>query len=122
MQKMKDKKELIKEYKMSPPKMGIFRITNKVNGKIYLIASKNLPATHNRFPFAFKDNNYFIRELQNDWNKYGDDAFVYDDLDVLEPGDDPKSDYTEELNTLLQLWLDKLQPYGDRGYHTKKQD
>lgn len=119
---MKTKKELIKEYKTQPPKMGIFRITNTINNKIYLIASKNLPATHNRFPFAFQDKNYYIRELQEDWNKYGNSAFKYDDLDILEPNENPDYDYTQDLEALLQLWLDKLQPYDEKGYHKKKKN
>jgi len=117
---MPTKEELKKEYKMNPPKMGIFRITNTANNKIYLIASKNLPAAFNRFPFALRTGNYFIRGLQNDWDKYGEAAFKFDELDILEFKEDPNYDYTEDLEMLLQLWLDKLQPYDDKGYHERK--
>jgi hypothetical protein len=117
---MPTKEELKKEYKMNPPKMGIFRITNTVNKKIYLIASKNLPAMFNRYPFALRTGNYFIRDLQKEWDEFGESAFSFDELDVLEFKEDPNYDYTDDLKTLLNLWLDKLQPYGDKGYHQKK--
>jgi hypothetical protein len=118
---MPTKEELKKEYKLNPPKMGIFRITNTVNGKIYLVATKNLPAAYNRFPFSLKGGNYFIRDLQKEWNEFGEAAFKFDELDVLEFREDPNYDYTDDLEELLQLWLEKLQPYGDKGYHTKKE-
>ena len=39
-------------------------------------------------------------------------------LDVLKPvDDDPAHDYREDLKTLEKIWMEKLQPYGDRGYH-----
>lgn len=117
---MQTKEELKKEYKLNPPKMGIFRITNTVNGKIYLKATKNIPAMFNRFPFSLRSGNYFVRELQDDWDKFGETAFKYDELDVLEFKEDPNYDYTEDLEMLLELWLDKLQPYDEKGYHTKK--
>jgi len=117
---MPTKEELKKEYKLNPPKMGIFRITNTKNNKIYLIASKNLPAAHNRFPFSLRTGNYFIGELQKEWDEFGESAFAFDDLDVLEFQEDPNYNYTEDLETLLQLWLDRLQPYGEKGYHKKK--
>ena len=116
---MVSKKELIKEYKMNPPEMGIFRIKNKINNKIYLIASKNLPATYNRFPTTFIIGNYFIRDIQKDFDEFGQEAFEYDTLDVLERKDDPNYDYTDDLNELLNLWIDKLQPFDDKGYHVK---
>jgi hypothetical protein len=116
---MASKKELIKEYKMNPPQMGIFRIKNKMNHKIYLIASENLPATYNRFPETFVIGNYFIRDLQKDFDQFGQDAFEYDTLDVLERKEDPSYDYTDDLNELLKLWIDKLQPFDDKGYHVK---
>jgi hypothetical protein len=117
---MASKKELIKEYKMNPPQMGIFRITNKINNKIYLIASKNLPATYNRFPATFIIGNYFIRDIQKDFDEFGQEAFEYDTLDVLERNDDLNYDYTDDLNELLKLWVDKLEPFNEKGYHTKK--
>lgn len=117
---MPTKEELKQEYKLNPPKMGIFKITNTKNNKILLIATKNLPAMYNRYPFALRSGNYFIRDLQKEWDEYGEEAFKFEDLDVLEFKEDPAYDYTDDLETLLQLWLDKLQPYGDKGYHTKK--
>jgi len=40
-------------------------------------------------------------------------------LDQLEPKEDPAYNYTDDLTVLLELWLEKLQPFEDRGYNKK---
>jgi hypothetical protein len=32
---------------------------------------------------------------------------------------DPPRELDDELTLLEQIWLEKLEPYGDRGYNTK---
>ena len=46
MEKM-DKKTKIREYKETPRLMGLYQIKNKVNGKILIGSSVNLPAILN---------------------------------------------------------------------------
>ena len=41
-------------------------------------------------------------------------------LDELEPKMDPDYNYQEDLAFLEQYWLDKLKPFGDRGYNEIK--
>jgi hypothetical protein len=38
----------------------------------------------------------------------------------LELRDDINYDYTEDLAALEELWLEKLKPYDDRGYNSRK--
>jgi hypothetical protein len=59
-------------------------------------------------------------QLQADYNELGADQFAYEVLERLEPQDDPNYNYADDLQTLEELWLEKLQPYGDRGYNKKK--
>ena len=55
--------------------------------------------------------------LQHDWVALGPDAFVFEVLDTLAPPEDqPGYDPTDDLRTLEQLWRERLQPFGDRGY------
>jgi hypothetical protein len=41
-------------------------------------------------------------------------------IDELVPVDEADQDYKADLRALEDLWMEKLQPYGDRGYHSPK--
>ena len=41
-------------------------------------------------------------------------------LDELRPAEGAGGDYKEELAFLEELWLEKLEPYGERGYNEKR--
>ncbi len=36
---------------------------------------------------------------------------------ILKPGDDPAYDHRDDLKALETMWLEKLKPVGERGYH-----
>jgi len=57
------------------------------------------------------------RELQGEWNEIGEDGFVFEVLDTLPASDEPGYDVKGELRVLEELWLERLQPYGERGYN-----
>jgi len=119
----KDRAELKREYKNRPKNMGVYQIRNLVNGKIFVESSPNLDGMLNRFKMAtkydgdFKPNN---RELTREIKEYGPDNFVYEVLDQLKPMEDPLYNYSEDLKTLEELWLEKLQPYEGKGYNQRK--
>jgi hypothetical protein len=58
--------------------------------------------------------------LQVDWNEHGESGFEFETLEPVEPRSDPNYDYNSDLETLEDLWLEKLEPYGDRGYNERK--
>jgi len=115
-----DKKEAIKEYKQTVQPMGIFQIRNLANEKIYLASSKNLRGMANRFEFNLDIGAHVSKELREDYEKFGRANFVFEVIDTLESKEDPKYDYTEDLKVLEEMWLEKLQPYDDKGYNQKK--
>jgi len=117
---MKTRKELKKEYLRTPKEMGVYRIRNKQNEKSYIAASRDIKARFNRHRMCLKTNNDSNKALQAEWAEYGEDAFEFEVLDVLKPLDVPDYNPTDDLNTLEELWLEKLQPYEPRGYHTVK--
>ena len=47
----------------------------------------------------------------------GADAFAFEVVDTLAPADTPGYDPTEDLESLLALWMDKLRPFEPAGYH-----
>ena len=117
---MLDKKELKKQYKQTLTPMGIFQIKNLVNGKIFIEKGKNLPGNLNSVKFQLKMGTYMNEELQKDYNKLGEEKFSFEVIDRLEPKEDLSYDYTEDLKVLEEMWLEKLQPYDERGYHKRK--
>jgi hypothetical protein len=117
---MIDKKELKKQYRNTIRPMGIFQLKNLVDGKVFIGSSLFLDTVYNKHFFQLKMNSHMEKQLQEDWNKYGEANFEFSVLDTLKPVDDPSYDYAEDLKILLDLWMDKLQPYGDKGYHKAK--
>ena len=79
----------------------------------------NIHARLNRIKFQLKNGSYPNKEIQGDYNKLGETAFSFEILDYLDPREDLHHDYSEELKILEDMWLEKLQPYGDKGYNKK---
>jgi hypothetical protein len=117
---MTDRKELIKRYKQTPQEIGVFQIKNTANGKVFIGSAKDLKGIMNSNRFQLKHGMHFNKELQRDYNQFGEALFTFDVLDRLKPKDDQRYDYTEDLKTLEELWLDNLQPFNEKGYHHKK--
>jgi len=117
---MTNKSELKKNYKQSLQPMGIYQVKNLVNNKILIGSSKNLPGRINRFRFGLKYGTENNKELNEDFKKYGEENFSFEIIDELKPKDDPGYDYTEDLKVLEEMWIEKLQPFGDKGYNEKK--
>jgi group I intron endonuclease len=117
---MVDKKEIKRNYKATPTPMGIFQIRNLVNGKIFIGSSMNLPGRKNRFDLELSLGTMMDHVLQKDFLELGRENFIFEVLDNLEPKEDPAYDYKDDLKTLEELWIEKLQPFDDRGYNKKK--
>ena len=117
---MIDKKEAKKQYKQTLQPMGIYQIRNIVNGKIFIGSSKNLDGRLNRNRFQLEQGLHMNKELQNDYNQFGEGKFSFEVLDYLEPKEDTNYDSTEELKVLEEMWLERLQPYDEKGYNKRK--
>jgi group I intron endonuclease len=117
---MTDRSELKKIYKRTVTPMGVYQIKNLVNGKIIIGSSHNLPARKNRFEMEFTLGSVIDEALQKDFKEFGEKNFSFEVLDYLEPMEDPAYDYKADLKFLEEMWLEKLQPFGDRGYNKMK--
>ena len=117
---MVDKKELKRQYKEALPPMGVFKIENTVNGKILIGSTKNLPGKSNSTMFQLKQGTHMNKTLQQEYKQFGAAGFIFTVLDTLEPQEGIHYDYTEDLTTLENMWLQKLQPYGEKGYNKRK--
>ncbi|MEZ5560418.1 MAG: GIY-YIG nuclease family protein [Pseudomonadales bacterium] len=114
------RKALIDEYKRTPKTVGVYVIRNTRNGKCYVGASRDVRARLNRHQRDLKANGERVLALQEDWNRYGGDAFEFETVDTLEPLDRQDYDPGADLEVLEQLWLEKLEPYDARGYNRRR--
>jgi len=112
--------EMKRLYKQNTPDMGVYQIRNKVNNRIFIDCSRNLEGTRTSRLFQLRMGKIvFSPELQRDLNEYGADSFEFSVLEVLPlpaPGDN-----VERLLTRLKLnWQEKLAPFGEHGYNSRK--
>jgi group I intron endonuclease len=115
---MKTRQELKREYRERKKPAGVFQIRNTMNGKILLGSSLNLEGPLNSHRFMLQIGRHRNAELQRDWHKYGADRFAFEILEVVNVSEDPGFDVGDELTLLEHLWIEKLQPFGERGYNT----
>jgi biotin operon repressor len=109
--------EIKKQYKEAPRQAGIFQVKNTVSGKILLGSSKNLHGPLNKHRFLLSIGRHWIKTMQEDWDRLGPDAFVFEVLEVLKQKDDPAFNLEDELSLLEQIWTERVQPFGEHGYN-----
>jgi len=114
-----DRKELIRKYKETRRPIGIFRVHNTLADKSFVGTSRDLPSMLNRQRFQLAHGSHPNRALQQEWNQLGPEAFAFEVLDTLEPPEKPDWDPSDDLRVLERLWLEKLRPYGERGYNAE---
>ncbi len=114
----KTRQEIKREYKERKKPAGIFQIRNTANGKVYLGSSLNLEGPLNGHKFMLTIGRHRNPALQKEWNEFGADKFTFEVLEVVKVKDDPNFNLEDELTLLEQIWVEKLQPFGERGYNT----
>jgi len=115
---MKSREEIKREYKERRKPAGIFQIRNKANGKVLLGSSLNLEGPLNAHKFMLAIRRHRNEALQKEWDEYGPEQFAFEILEVVNVKDDPDFNISDELSLLEQIWLEKVQPFGERGYNT----
>lgn len=111
------RKELLEEYKKIKTYMGVVQITNKVNGKVFIAGYPNLKNKWSTIQSQLDMGMHVNSALQKDWNELGQQAFSYTVLEQKEA--DEVNDVRWELKQMEKSWLEKLQPYGDKGYNKR---
>lgn len=92
-----------------PKSSGIYRITCTSTGKIYIGSAVNLRRRQYHHWYYLSHQSHKNPKLQAAWNKYGEEAFTFDVLElVLLP---------ELLTAREQYWFNKLKPFGKKGYN-----
>ncbi|MFP7443715.1 GIY-YIG nuclease family protein [Bacillus infantis] len=114
---MDRRKELKNQFKEVPVEAGVFQIKNKHNHKMFIGSTRNLK-TLNGLKFSLETGSYVNKPLQEDWRKYGMDAFEISVIEVLKKKEDPYYNEKEALAEMEEKWHEHFQPYGEKGYHT----
>lgn len=117
-QRMKTRKEIHREYKERVKPSGVFQIRNLANNKVLLGSSLNLEGPLNKHRFMLKINGHPNKELQKDWNELGPEQFSFEILETVQRSDSPNFNLKDELTLLEEIWLEKLRPFGERGYNS----
>ncbi len=115
-----NRKEMVRDYKETRRPMGVFCIRNTLTGQVLLGSSVDLPSILNRYRMQLEMGMHPNRQMQNDWNALGSGAFTFEVLDTLSIPEEPAYQPADDLKSLLGLWMDKLMPYDERGYHGKR--
>lgn len=98
--------------------MGVFLIRNIANDKVFVGAGLNLPGTMNRHRFQLGSGRHANQQLQADWNELGSSSFAFEIVDQLQPR--PGGNDRADLESLLDLWIERLRPFGEAGYNERK--
>lgn len=112
-----DRKQLKRDYKNSKRPVGVYCVRNLTSGRTWVASSVDLPASLNREKATLRLGGHRLRDLQRDWNEAGEAGFAFEVLDELTQPDVPGYSPAHDLAVLLQLWLERLQPFGERGYN-----
>ena len=65
-------------------KIGIYKITNLINSKLYIGKSKDIENRYKKHLTQLKHNNHINKHFQNSFNKYGEDNFLYEIIEECE--------------------------------------
>lgn len=101
---IKRKKELLKEWKNRRPEMGVISISCKATGDLFLGISKDTRAEFNSNRFKLSVKLHSNKQLQELWDRYGENEFEYSVLEVLKY-ENPEDDQTENLLELLECCM-----------------
>ncbi|MDD8027055.1 MAG: GIY-YIG nuclease family protein [Acidobacteriota bacterium] len=113
------RKELIRQYKDNPPRAGVFQIRNLANGKVYVSSAPSVDGKLNTQRFMLLGGGHVNKALQADWTRQKPEDFAFEVLEYLKPSTPDASPMAVrmELAELEKRWLEKLVPYGEKGYH-----
>ena len=87
---------------MSIKSIGIYQIRNLINGHIYIGSTeKNFQHRWSRHLAILRKNKHHSRHLQNAWNKYKEENFIFEILEIVTSG---------QCLVKEQEYLDRLKP------------
>ena len=114
-----DKSEIRKAYKQAKLPMGVYRIITSRNNIVFIGYATDLPSRFNRHKAELKFGSHRNRELQEIWNSFGESAFKFEILDLLDHKENNQANLNEELHILAEMWTQYLKNAGDSVVYLK---
>src|SRR5690606_19704596 len=73
-----------KKFKGWANKAGVYQIVNLKNGKIYIGSAKCFKVRANQHLKSLRENKHHNKFLQRSFNKWGEQSFLFEVLEVVE--------------------------------------
>jgi len=93
----KYRKKLKTEFLGTKPLMGVLTILNNAENKIFIKESTNLRALSNRIQFELNNGQFDNRNLQDDWNRLGEESFVFENAIIVPLEENKIIDYEKKV-------------------------
>lgn len=105
------------EYRTPDALCGIYKITNNVNGKVYIGQSINIKARWKDHIHALNRNDSRCTLLQRAWNKYKQESFSFKILELCQEDelDDVETKYIEFYDAINNGY--NIEPGGNKNKH-----
>jgi group I intron endonuclease len=98
---------------------GIYIIRNLLNNKVYIGSSIGIKGRIQKHKSQLRGNYHSNRYLQNAWNKYGEDSFVFEIVEEVNGVD--REDLMSKCLVREQWWLNQYKPYIKKnGYNQSR--
>src|SRR5690606_7653201 len=102
-----------KEFGGNSKKGGVYQIANLTNGKVYIGSAKCFQVRASQHVSALKKQKHHNKHLQTSWNKWGENAFLFEVLEVVE-GD------KLQRTTREKLYLQKYYENWEKCYNFQR--
>ena len=107
-------KQYKKEYRENLP-AGIYKVTNTKTGTIYIGQSTSYPRRWHHHKHHLRTNKHKNKQLQEDYNTYGEEAFVFEVIEEL-PCDTSRDVLLEKERAQIKKHLNEGKKlYNEKG-------
>ena len=97
-------------------KTGVYQIRNIINEMVYIGSSIDIATRWREHEYDLRTNQHRNKHLQNAYNKYGKDAFVYEVLEIL------KENQKDEQFEREQYWINRKEACNkSKGYNIQSE-
>ena len=72
------------KYEGNSLKSGIYKLTNTINNRIYVGSARRFKERWSQHSFSLRNQKHQNKFLQADFNKYGEEAFVFEVMEVTD--------------------------------------